>query len=145
PVIELMEALPTVILGFFAGLFLAPYLESHQPGIFSLLLLMPVGIIGAAFLWSRLPERIRLRVPDGWEAALLVPVVIGVGAFSLGATGDLQIWLFGGDRRLWLSNELPIPYDQRNALVVGLATGFAVTPNISSIAEDAICGVPRSL
>ena len=29
PVIELMEALPTVILGFFAGLFLAPYVELH--------------------------------------------------------------------------------------------------------------------
>lgn len=32
PVIELMEALPTVILGFFAGLFLAPYVEGHLPG-----------------------------------------------------------------------------------------------------------------
>jgi len=35
PVIELMEAMPTVILGFFAGLFLAPYVEGHLPGIFS--------------------------------------------------------------------------------------------------------------
>ena len=48
PVIELMEALPTVILGFFAGLFLAPFLENHLPGIFALLLLMPVGILFAA-------------------------------------------------------------------------------------------------
>ncbi len=38
PVIELMEAMPTVILGFFAGLFLAPYVEGHLPGIFSLLM-----------------------------------------------------------------------------------------------------------
>ena len=38
PVIELMEAMPTVILGFFAGLFLAPYVEGHLPGIFSLLI-----------------------------------------------------------------------------------------------------------
>ena len=145
PVIELMEALPTVILGFFAGLFLAPYVEGHLPGIFSLLLLMPVGIIGAAWLWSRLPESIRLRVPDGWEAALLVPVVIGVGAFSLGISGHLENWFFGGDMRLWLSNELGIPFDQRNALVVGLAMGFAVIPNIYSIAEDAVFSVPKSL
>ena len=41
PVIELMEALPTVILGFFAGLFLAPYVELHLPGIFSLLVADP--------------------------------------------------------------------------------------------------------
>ena len=45
PVIELMEALPTVILGFFAGLFLAPYVEGHLPGVFSLLLLTPLGIL----------------------------------------------------------------------------------------------------
>ena len=145
PVIELMEALPTVILGFFAGLFLAPYLESHLPGIFSLLLLTPIGIIAAAYLWSRLPERIRLRVPDGWEAALLVPVVIGVGVFSLSISGHLENWFFGGDMRLWLTNELGIPFDQRNALVVGLAMGFAVIPNIYSIAEDAVFSVPKSL
>ncbi|MGH8485048.1 MAG: ABC transporter permease subunit, partial [Pseudomonas sp.] len=58
PVIELMEAMPTVILGFFAGLFLAPYLEGHLPGVFSLFLLMPIGILVAGFTWSRLPESI---------------------------------------------------------------------------------------
>ncbi|AKX55655.1 phosphate ABC transporter permease [Thiopseudomonas alkaliphila] len=145
PVIELMEALPTVILGFFAGLFLAPFLESHLPGIFSLLLLMPFGILLAAWTWSRLPEKIRLAIPDGWEAALLIPVVIAVGLFSLGISGHLENWFFGGDMRLWLSNDLGIPFDQRNALVVGLAMGFAVIPNIYSIAEDAVFSVPRSL
>ncbi|AKX53371.1 ABC transporter permease subunit [Thiopseudomonas alkaliphila] len=145
PVIELMEALPTVILGFFAGLFLAPFLESHLPGIFSLLLLMPFGILLAAWTWSRLPEKIRLAIPEGWEAALLIPVVIAVGLFSLGISGYLENWFFGGDMRLWLSNDLGIPFDQRNALVVGLAMGFAVIPNIYSIAEDAVFSVPRSL
>ena len=76
PIIELMEALPTVILGFFAGLFLAPFLENHLPGIFSLLLLMPVGILFAAWTWSRLPQAVRLAVPDGWEAMLLIPVIL---------------------------------------------------------------------
>ncbi|MBS7662596.1 ABC transporter permease subunit [Pseudomonas lalucatii] len=145
PVIELMEALPTVILGFFAGLFLAPYVEGHLPGIFSLLLLTPVGILLAAYGWSRLPERIRLVVPDGWEAALLIPVILLVGTFSLSMSGYLENWLFGGDMRMWLSNDLGIPFDQRNALVVGLAMGFAVIPNIYSIAEDAVFSVPKSL
>ena len=44
---------------------------------------------------------------------------------------------FGGDLRTWLSNEAGISYDQRNALVVGCAMGFAVIPTIFSIAEDA--------
>ncbi|MBE7926370.1 ABC transporter permease subunit [Pseudomonas saudiphocaensis] len=145
PVIELMEALPTVILGFFAGLFLAPYLENHLPGIFALLLLMPVGILLAAYLWSRLPERIRLLVPDGWEALLLIPVILLVGFGSLGVSGHMENWWFGGDMRLWLSNEMGIPFDQRNALVIGLAMGFAVIPTIYSIAEDAVFSVPKSL
>ena len=145
PVIELMEALPTVILGFFAGLFLAPYVEGHLPGIFSLLLLTPIGVLLTAYLWSRLPERIRLVIPDGWEAALLIPVILMIGAFALSMSGHLENWFFGGDMRLWISNDLGIAFDQRNALVVGLAMGFAVIPNIYSIAEDAVFSVPKSL
>ncbi|MNJ19712.1 Phosphate transport system permease protein PstC [compost metagenome] len=145
PVIELMEAMPTVILGFFAGLFLAPYLEGHLPGVFSLFLLMPIGILVAGFTWSRLPESLRLRVPDGWEAAILIPVILFTGWFALYMSPFLETWFFGGDMRLWITNDLGITYDQRNALVVGIAMGFAVIPNIYSIAEDAVFSVPRSL
>jgi phosphate transport system permease protein len=145
PVIELMEAMPTVILGFFAGLFLAPYLEGHLPGIFSLLIFTPIGILLAGFLWTRLPESLRLRVPDGWESAILIPVILLVGWVSLGMSSHLENWFFGGDMRSWITNDMGITYDQRNALVVGLAMGFAVIPNIYSIAEDAIFSVPRGL
>ncbi|KRW61223.1 ABC transporter permease subunit [Pseudomonas sp. TTU2014-080ASC] len=145
PVIELMEALPTVILGFFAGLFLAPYVEGHLPGIFSLLIFTPFGILLTGYIWSRLPERVRLSVPDGWESALLIPVILLVGYISLAMSGHLENWLFDGNMRLWLSNDLGIAFDQRNALVVGLAMGFAVIPNIYSIAEDAVFSVPKSL
>ena len=145
PVIELMEAMPTVILGFFAGLFLAPYLEGHLPGVFSLLLILPIGILVAGFAWSRLPESIRLRIPDGWEAAILIPVILFIGWFALYMSPFMETWFFGGDMRLWITNDLGITYDQRNALVVGIAMGFAVIPNIYSIAEDAVFSVPRSL
>nr|WP_225779786.1 ABC transporter permease subunit [Pseudomonas sp. Marseille-Q3773] len=145
PVIELMEAMPTVILGFFAGLFLAPYLEGHLPGVFSLFVIMPIGILAAGFAWSRLPESIRLRIPDGWEAAILIPVILVIGWFALYMSPLLETWFFGGDMRLWITNDLGITYDQRNALVVGIAMGFAVIPNIYSIAEDAVFSVPRSL
>lgn len=145
PVIELMEAMPTVILGFFAGLFLAPYVEGHLPGIFSLLMLLPIGILVAGFAWSRLPETLRLKVPDGWESAILIPVIILVGWFSLYMSPFMENWFFGGDMRMWISHDLGITYDQRNALVVGLAMGFAVIPNIYSIAEDAVFSVPRGL
>ncbi len=76
---------------------------------------------------------------------LLIPVILLVGWGSIAASGQLENWLFDGDMRHWLSNDLGIPFDQRNALVIGLAMGFAVIPTIYSIAEDAVFSVPKSL
>ena len=42
-------------------------------------------------------------------------------------------------------SDIRIAFDQRNALVVGVAMGFAVIPTIFSIAEDAIFSVPKHL
>ena len=145
PVIELMEALPTVILGFLAGLWLAPLIENNLAGIFALMLFVPVGILSFALFWDSLPSRIRLRVPEGWQAALLIPVVLFSGWLAMNMNSSLEQWFFNGDMRVWLTSELGIPFDQRNALVVGLAMGFAVIPTIFSIAEDAIFSVPKHL
>ncbi len=145
PSIEIMEALPTVILGFLAGLWLAPFMEANLPGVFSILLIMPMGLLLFAYLWQQLPDRIRHSVPDGWEAALLIPVVIGLVYFCIAMSPVLEDSFFAGDMPSWLRNELGINYDQRNALVVGLAMGFAVIPTIFSIAEDAIFAVPKHL
>lgn len=145
PSIETMEALPTVILGFLAGLWLAPMLEENLPGIFSLLVVVPLGVLVFAFVWQQLPSRIRHRVPEGWDAALLVPVVLVLGAVSFGVSDSLEIALFGGNMQAWMSKELGIGFDQRNALVVGLAMGFAVIPTIFSITEDAVFSVPKHL
>ena len=57
----------------------------------------------------------------------------------------LEATFFGNDMRLWLTNDMGIDFDQRNALVVGFAMGFAVIPTIFSIAEDAIFSVPKHL
>ena len=145
PSIEVMEALPTVILGFLAGLWLAPFMEANLPGIFSILLIMPMGLLLFAYFWQQLPDRIRHSVPDGWEAALLIPVVIGLVYFCVAMSPILEDSFFGGDMPGWLRNEMGINYDQRNSLVVGLAMGFAVIPTIFSIAEDAIFAVPKHL
>ncbi|WP_200821413.1 ABC transporter permease subunit [Oceanicoccus sp. KOV_DT_Chl] len=145
PLVELMEALPTVILGFLAGLWLAPFMERNLPGVFSIFLMMPIGVLMFGFAWSRLPNKIRLSVPDGWHPILLIPVVIFICWGCVAASGILEVWFFHGDMRAWLTHDLGISYDQRNAMVVGVAMGFAVVPTIFSIAEDAIFSVPKSL
>jgi phosphate transport system permease protein len=145
PLIELMEALPTVILGFLAGLWLAPFVENYLTGVFAIFLIMPIGILLFAFGWSRLPQRWRLVVPDGWHAVVLIPVVILLGYISFSSNDILELLLFEGDMRVWITTQLGISFDQRNALVVGIAMGMAVIPTIFSITEDAIFAVPRHL
>ncbi|TAN53909.1 MAG: ABC transporter permease subunit, partial [Methylococcaceae bacterium] len=145
PMVEIMGALPSVILGFLAGLWLAPALERNLPGVFVLMLLMPLGIVLSAYVWQRLPERLTVKLSSGWLPLLLVPVVVLLGWSSFALSYPLEQWLFGGDIRNWLVNVMHIGYDQRNAIVVGFAMGFAVTPTIFSIAEDAVFGVPKHL
>ncbi|GAB3486942.1 ABC transporter permease subunit [Marinomonas epiphytica] len=145
PVIELMEALPTVILGFLAGLFFAPFLEENLAATFSVLIVLPIGILLFAYLWSRLPTNIRWLVPEGWQPLLLIPVIVFLAWFCLAVSPFIELNFFGGNIRGWITHDLGITFDQRNALVVGFAMGFAVIPTIFSITEDAIFSVPKAL
>jgi phosphate transport system permease protein len=145
PTIEIMAALPTVILGFLAGLWFAPYLEENLAGVLSLMIVLPAGLLLFAWFWTSSRWRVKSFVPEGWEPILLLPILIFLGWVSLELVGPLQNLFFGGDLRTWLSQEAGISYDQRNAMVVGCAMGFAVIPTIFSIAEDAIYGVPKTL
>lgn len=145
PLIELMEALPTVILGFLAGLWLAPFIEKHLPAVFSIFILLPVGVLLFAWAWNFLPARWRKSIPDGWHPLLVAPIIIGVVAACVWLSAPMERLFFAGDMRAWLTHDLGISFDQRNALVVGIAMGFAVIPTIFSIAEDAIFSVPKHL
>jgi phosphate transport system permease protein len=145
PTIEIMEALPTVILGFLAGLWLAPVIEVNLPGVFMLLIMLPVGVLITAYIWSILiPKSIRHLVPPGWEAALLILPILFIGWLAFKLSYPVEVLLFDGDMRLWLTAQ-GMDFDQRNALVVGIAMGLAVIPSIFSITEDAIFNVPKHL
>ncbi len=144
PTIEIMAALPSVILGFLAGLWLAPFLENHLPAIFSILIFVPVVMLIVGFSWSQLPLALRSRVPEGCEAAILVVPVLLTAWACVDFSPYLEVWFFDGSMPQWITNK-GIKFEQRNALVVGLVMGFAVIPSIFSIAEDAVFSVPRHL
>ena len=145
PTVEIMEALPTVILGFLAGLWLAPLIESHLPGIILLLISLPLSVLATALAWTALPKHIKDSIPDGYHPLILIPVILLAGYASMSFSGTLELWLFDGNTRMYLTNELGIDFDQRNSLIVGIAMGFAVIPTIYTIAEDAVFSVPKSL
>jgi phosphate transport system permease protein len=145
PTVEIMEALPTVILGFLAGLWLAPLIEAHLPAVIALITLLPIAVIATAFGWTKLPSHIRHSIPEGWHSIVLIPVVLIVGWLSFAISGQIELIVFDGNVRQYLTNELGLTFDQRNSLVVGIAMGFAVIPTIFSIAEDAVFSVPKHL
>ncbi|GLP95212.1 ABC transporter permease subunit [Paraferrimonas sedimenticola] len=145
PTVEIMEALPTVILGFLAGLWLAPLVEENLPGIVLMLILLPLSMLASAVAWHFMPQNWKLKLPEDYRELFLIPVLLAVGYGAFLLSPSLENLLFDGDTRAYITNDLGITFDQRNALVVGIAMGFAVIPTIFSIAEDAIFSVPRHL
>ncbi|HSH27013.1 MAG TPA: ABC transporter permease subunit, partial [Wenzhouxiangella sp.] len=135
---------PTVILGFLAGLWLAPFLENHIPVVFTVLAGVPLAFLLFAWGWAQLPMGFRNLIPGGWEAAILVPIICLLVWGLVELSPIIESWFFDGSMRQWFT-DMGITYDQRNALVVGIAMGFAIIPTIFSIAEDAVFTVPGHL
>ena len=226
PAMEMMESLPTVVLGFVAALVLAPLVEEWIAAVLLVFIALPLGLMIAAHLWQLLPSRLAMRL-DGLPKFLFMFAVIaasGVFAYQVGPlfeqvlfAGDFKAWVnrdFGtgtpfmtfllwplsyvltaiafnrwaghlfrermrgtgsrpGAGRLaflrwggllvaalvfsWLFSSLLTligfdprggvvdTYAQRNALVVGFVMGFAVIPNVYTLAEDALNSVPGHL
>ena len=145
PGIEIMAALPTVVLGFLAGLWLAPLVEGNLMAVFSLFVILPLGFLLIGFLWHLLPDRLTRSADNGWSAAILVMPIALLVTVAFALAPYVELVLFAGDIKSWLKLNLDVDYDQRNCLVVGVAMGLAVIPTIFSIAEDAIYSVPRQL
>jgi phosphate transport system permease protein len=145
PLIEIMASLPSVVLGFLAGLWLAPRLEKTVPSLALMAVILPLLVLLAGFAWKSLPRAFRNRFPLGSEVFLFV-VVLALGIWlCLGLSKPFEQLAFGGNFQSWLLTTTGLPFDQRNAVVVGLAMGFAVIPIIFAIAEDAFSNVPGNL
>lgn len=142
PAIEMMGALPSVVIGMIAGLWLAPQLADKLLGV----LLLPLMLAGVLLLCSwaslKLPARWRRRLCDeGREIWILLPLMLLTGVFCLWLLPAIEHSLFGQG----LADRFSSGYQQRNLLIAGVAMGFALVPLIFTLAEDAIFSVPASL
>lgn len=145
PMVEIMASLPSVVLGFLAGLWLAPRIEDAMPALALMPLVLPLLVLAAGFLWRSTPRTFRGRFRTGTEAILFV-FVLALGMWiCFRLSGPFENLAFGGSFQTWLTQATGLAYDQRNAVVVGLAMGFAVIPIIFAIAEDAFSNVPPNL
>jgi phosphate transport system permease protein len=144
PVVEIMAGLPSVIVGFIGGLWLAPMVEQYLPGILLGLIVTPIVIV---FVGNFIETKLYHASDDIYrsEVFILVPFIILAFGASLALTPVLNNIFFAGDFREFFFTKFTVPYDQRNAIVVGFAMGFAVIPVIFSLAEDALSFVPREI
>ena len=146
PAVEVMAAIPTVIIGFLAALWLAPLIERSLGSMFLSLILVPAALMLSIVLWqlARKTEPLK-RVEKGYEFLVIAPVLVMAVAIAAVLGPGLEDGLFGGDLKQWLFNETGTRYDPRNCIIIAFAMGFAVIPIIFTIAEDSLSNVPPSL
>jgi phosphate transport system permease protein len=105
PMMEMMESLPTVVLGFVAALVLAPLVEEWIGAVLLGFFALPTGLMLGAFVWQMLPVPVVLKY-DGFPKFILMGVMILVAAlvaYSLGTT--LENLLFAGDFKRWTTGQ----------------------------------------
>ncbi|SHJ17685.1 phosphate transport system permease protein [Malonomonas rubra DSM 5091] len=146
PAVEVMAAIPTVIIGFLAALWLAPLIERSLGSMFLSLIMVPAALMISIAIWqaARKVEPLK-RVERGFEFLAIAPIAIMAVAFAAVLGPGLENWLFAGDLKQWLFTEMDTRYDPRNCIIIAFAMGFAVIPIIFTIAEDSLSNVPNSL
>jgi phosphate transport system permease protein len=145
PTVEVMAALPSVVIGFLAGLWLAPLLERILPGVMLIFIISPVMMIVGVFIWKNFKNWTGIPLKTGFELLIIIPLLILGIQVSLWLGPSFELFAFAGDYRAWLKEFFNEQYDQRNSIVVGFAMGFAVIPIIFTICEDALSSVPQHL
>ena len=130
---------------FLTGTEWAPLLKPQQFGVLSLVggTLLVAGIAGivsltlglgaAIFLSEYAPERLRRVLKPILEVLAGIPTVV-YGYFALTFITPILQNIFGADRVIVF-----------NALSAGLVMGLMIMPMVSTLSEDAMVAVPRSL
>ncbi len=103
PIIEMMASLPSVVLGFIAGLILAPLIESGVMIFITSLFTVPITLLIGAFLWQFWPLGLRSRVSN-WRflSVLFVALPLGI-LFGWSVAKPTESLLFDGDIFAWLN------------------------------------------
>lgn len=103
-----------------------------QIAIFAMLVSVPIGLASAIYLSMYAPARVRAVVKPALEVLAGIPTVV-YGYFALTFITPTVIQ--------GLFDRAPV----FNALSAGIAVGIMTIPMVSSLSEDAIQAVPRSL
>jgi len=101
--VEMMASLPSVVLGFLAGIVIAPFVESLVPAVLAALFCVPCVLLVAARVAQHLGAQRQAALDEGWRLpAALGCVLLGLALAWL-AGPLVESVFFAGDLRAWLS------------------------------------------
>jgi phosphate transport system permease protein len=102
--IEMMASVPSVVLGFLAGLVFAPFVEDVLPTLIAALFTVPFSLLLGAQLWQLFPRKATLRLAKYRLLAIALMILLGVATgMMLGPA--VQSLLFAGDFKAWLNRQ----------------------------------------
>jgi phosphate transport system permease protein len=147
PMMEMMESLPTVVLGFIAALVLAPLVEEWIGAVLLGFFALPMGLMIGAFLWQTLPAQMALKY-DGFPKFTLMGVSILVTAWIASQLGvTLEQLLFYGDFKQWTTGRIGTGTPFMFLILLPLSyfvTAWAFRKQFGHHYRDLISGMDRS-
>jgi len=145
PAIEMMAAVPSVVLGFFVGFWLAPLINDWLLAFFLSAVAVPLVFVLFLLLWQWVRKAPTAEKVVRGREFLITSLLIVAGLAAAGlAASPLEERLFGGDIIRAMANAGVI-YVQRNSILIAFGVGFMVIPMIFTLAEDALSSVPHSM
>ena len=133
PGIEVMAAMPSVIIGFMIALWLAPIVEDYVLAFFLSLLFIPLATLLFVGVWFLVRHQIWAKWVEakGYEFLLMIPVTIVACLATIPFQELAQQFFFAGNFNQWLFDALGVRYEQRNSVIIAFGLGFMVIPIIS--------------
>lgn len=106
PVMEMMESLPTVVLGFVAALVLAPLVEEWIAAVLLAFISIPLGLMLGAFVWQTLPQQMSLRLEGIPKFVLMIAAIFLTGLVAYWLGPRFEDLLFYGDFKAWTNGDV---------------------------------------
>jgi phosphate transport system permease protein len=124
PIMETMESLPTVVLGFVAALVLAPLVEEWIGAVLLFFIALPMGLMLGAYLWQMLPQQTTLKLGGAPKFLFMFAAIIVAGAVAYQVGPWFEQALFYGDFKAWTSGAIGTgtPF----LFLIGLPLSFVV-------------------
>jgi phosphate transport system permease protein len=144
PSIEMLEAIPSVVIGFIAAVWLAPFAEQYLISIFSVIILLPFVVLVIAAIHGFLQSKIADKKLDSWQLPINAILLFFAVAFIFLLSLLITDWSNNNGYNSLVESASNLTLS-KTAIVVSLALGVAIAPTIYTLIDDALFEVPEGV